>query len=167
MGVGIEGDLPTRLEHTPETFEEFVAQDGERLRRVLVAHYGLDTGPDVAADALAWAWEHWDEVGRMENAVGYLYRVGQSSARRHRRWKRSVSLPPEASDDNERPPPEPGLDLALARLKAPQRVALLLVHGLDWTYKDAAAVMGISVAAITNHLHRGMARLRREMGEVE
>jgi hypothetical protein len=44
------------------TFDAFMVGDGARLRRVLIAHFGIETGPDVAADAFAWAWEHWDEV---------------------------------------------------------------------------------------------------------
>lgn len=41
---------------TTEQFEALVRVDGERLRRVLVARYGVDIGCDDAAGALAWAW---------------------------------------------------------------------------------------------------------------
>ena len=68
-------------------FERFVADTGGQLRRALVAHFGIDDGPDITNDALLWAWEHWDHVQTMENPRGYLYRVGQSAARRHRRWR--------------------------------------------------------------------------------
>jgi RNA polymerase sigma factor (sigma-70 family) len=140
---------------------------GGRLRRVLIAHYGLRVGPDAAADALAWAWEHWDRVRQMRNPVGYLYRVGQSAARRHRRGDRRVVLPPERLGEASTPTTEPLLDAALASLKPRQRVAVLLVHGLDWTYADAAHAMGITVSAIRNHVHRGLKRLRRELGDAE
>ena len=59
------------------------------------ANSGIETGPDVAADAFAWAWEYWDEVRAMANPVGYLYRVGQSAARRHRRWGRVAWCSPQ------------------------------------------------------------------------
>jgi len=36
----------------------------------------------VTAEALAYAWENWDRLSSMKNPVGYLYRVGQSRARR-------------------------------------------------------------------------------------
>ena len=145
-------------------FSTFVVTDGASLRRVLVAHYGVEVGSEVASDALAWAWEHWDRVQKMDNPCGFLYRVAQSSARRHRRWQRHVVLPPEAPIAG-RPAPEPGLDRALAHLSASQRVAVLLVYGLDWSYKDAAAAMDVPVTTIRNHLARGLARLRRELGE--
>ena len=37
------------------SFDAFAAADGERLRRTLVARYGVDVGNDVCADALAYA----------------------------------------------------------------------------------------------------------------
>jgi DNA-directed RNA polymerase specialized sigma24 family protein len=147
-----------------EAFSSFVLSDGARLRRVLVAHYGVEVGAEVSSDAMAWAWEHWDRVQTMDNPCGYLYRVAQSSARRHRRWQRRVVLPAEVPVAG-LPASEPGLDRALARLSASQRVAVLLVHGLDWSYKDAADAMDVPITTIRNHLVRGLARLRRELGE--
>jgi DNA-directed RNA polymerase specialized sigma24 family protein len=150
-------------------FSSFVVTDGARLRRVLVAHYGVEVGSEVASDALAWAWEHWDRVRSMDNPCGFLYRVAQSSARRYRRWQRRVVLPAEKPVAGLSvvglSAPEPGLERALARLSASQRVAVLLVHGLDWSYQDAAAAMDVPITTIRNHLARGMARLRRELGE--
>ena len=144
-------------------FETFAAAGGERLRRVLVAHFGIDVGEEVTADALAWGWEHWDDLAVMTNPVGYLYRVAQSSARRYRRWERRVVLPPEACDELHAP--EPGLQVALARISAPQRVAIVLVHALGWTYAEAADAMDVPITTVRNHLHRGLQRLRRELGE--
>jgi RNA polymerase sigma-70 factor (ECF subfamily) len=130
---------------------------------VLIAHYGIEVGPDVAADVLAWAWEHWEDVRLMTNPVGYLYRVGQSSARRHHRWARRVVLPQEVATSDV-PLHEPRLDAALAQLNAAQRVAVILVHGLDWSYQEAADVLGVPISTVRNHLHRGLKRLRRELG---
>jgi RNA polymerase sigma factor (sigma-70 family) len=153
-------------ESAKSDFDAFVQTEGARLRRVLVAHYGMDVGFDVAGDALAWAWEHWARVQEMENPTGYLYRVAQSSARRHRRWRSAVVLPPERVPANESAF-EPKLEQALLSLKPAQRVAVVLVYGLGWKYKDAAAAMSIPVTTVRNHLARGMARLRREIGEIE
>ena len=62
-------------------FEEFVGRVEHRLRVALVASYGAHDGRAATLDALSWAWEHWDRVRTMDNAVGYLYRVGQSASR--------------------------------------------------------------------------------------
>ena len=67
------------------SYEEFVAASGPRLRAGLVAAYGPETGIEAASEALAWGWEHWDRLEAMENPAGYLYRVGQTAARRSRR----------------------------------------------------------------------------------
>ena len=100
----------------------------------------------------------------MANPVGYLYRVGQSSARRHRRWARRVVMPPEPQTEA-LSLMEPGLDAALVRLSAAQRVAVVLVHGLDWSYQDVADALDVPVSSVRNYVHHGMARLRRELGE--
>ena len=47
--------------------------------------YGADMGREATAEAMAWAYEHWDRVGPMEHQVAYLFRVGQSRTRRLRR----------------------------------------------------------------------------------
>lgn len=145
------------------SFDEFVAGDGERLRRVLVAQWGVDVGNDLHAEAMAAVWEDWDRVGRMDNPSGYAYRVAQSASRRHRRWRRAVQLPREEGA----PAHDDGGDifLSLGALKPMQRTCVVLVHAYGWSYRDVADILGISVAAVTNHVHRGMQRLRRQFGE--
>ena len=66
-------------------FERFAEVAAERLRTALVAAYGPDVGADAAAEALAYGWEHWPRLTAMANPAGYLFRVGQSAARRSRR----------------------------------------------------------------------------------
>ena len=95
-----------------DSYENFLATDGSRLRRLLVAHYGVDVGVEATSDALAWAWEHWDDLAPLTNRVGYLYRVAQSTSRRYWRWRRRPTFPLEAPtslpDPRARPPGCPG-----------------------------------------------------------
>ncbi len=142
-------------------FERFVAGDGQRLRRALVARYGPEIGAEVAGDAFARAWQDWSRVAGMENPAGYLYRVAQSAARRYRRWARRPSFPPEYGGEDRLV--EPGLAKALARLRPDQRVAVVLVHGYGCRYAEVAELTGTTVGAVRNHVHRGMARLRDEL----
>ena len=67
-----------------DEFEKFMRVSKERLRIALTASFGAADGRTAAVDALSWAWEHRDRVKEMSNPVGYLYRVGQTSARRIR-----------------------------------------------------------------------------------
>jgi RNA polymerase sigma factor (sigma-70 family) len=141
-------------------FTEFVGHEGLRLRKVLTARYGVETGGDIYAETLAWAWQNWDKLDDMQNPVGYLYRVAQSSSRPHRRWMRRNAFPaniPERWHLDE----DPSLFDSLRSLPDAQRVAVLMVHGHKWTYSEVAEVLDCSVAAVTNHVHRGLAALRR------
>jgi RNA polymerase sigma factor (sigma-70 family) len=147
-------------------FSRFVDDHGIRLRRVLTARYGVETGGDVYADALAWAWQHWDRLEPMQNPVGYLYRVAQSSSRPHRRWLQRNSFParmPERWHVDE----DSALFQSLGSLTEPQRVSVLMVHGYNWSYSEVADVLGCSVASVTNHVHRGLNALRRQLKEEE
>jgi DNA-directed RNA polymerase specialized sigma24 family protein len=145
---------------TDERFARFATTVEPRLRRAFVAWYGVDVGPDATADALAYAWEHWPELEAMDNPVGYLFRVGQSKARRYRR--RPIVLPAVVEADL--PDVDPRLPAALARLSPRQRAAVLLVHAHQFTYGEAADALGCKVSTLRNHLDRGLHRLRRELG---
>jgi RNA polymerase sigma factor (sigma-70 family) len=133
-----------------------------RLRQVFVARYGWDRGIEVWRDVVAYAWQHRDRLATMVNPTGYLYRVGQSAARRYGRLHRRVVLPEQPTD--ELPHVEPGLASALASLSEHQRLAVLLVHGHGWTHETAAEVLGVSKSTLRNHLARGLSRLRKELG---
>jgi DNA-directed RNA polymerase specialized sigma24 family protein len=138
-------------------FCEFFARAEPRLRRGLVAAYGTERGREAAAEALAWAWEHWAEVEQMDNPIGYLYRVGQSRTRPpKRRPVFDIPSRPEVMI-------EPGLSDALAALTERQRVAVVLVHGFGLTQLEVAELTGISTSSVQNHLERGLRRLRRSL----
>lgn len=144
------------------TFEEFNETGGARLRAGLVAAYGPDLGSDAWADAMAYGWEHWDRVGDMTNAVGYLYRVGQTSVRKARRKQGYLGVPRHGS----LPDFEPGLLPALEALSEPQRVAVLLVHAFGWSQVDTADLLEVSTSTVRTHLARGLKKLQGAL-EVE
>ena len=50
------------------------------LRRALVARHGLERGCEAAAEAIAWASEHREELAEMDNPLGYVYRVSRRCA---------------------------------------------------------------------------------------
>jgi RNA polymerase sigma factor (sigma-70 family) len=154
------GDLELRSERS--WFDAFVEDHGAGLRRALVAAYGVQVGNDACADALAWAWEHRASVMAMDSPVSYLFRVAQSAARRHIRWRREVLFPPEVREEVV-PVGSVRLDDALGRLSQRQRTVVVLVHAHGWSYGEVAKALGVSLASVRNQLHRGMKRLRDEM----
>ena len=53
---------------------------------------------------------------------------------------------------------------ALGRLSEPQRVAVMLVCGLEWTYTEVADLLGVSKSTVQTQLERGLVKLRKTMG---
>ena len=145
-------------------FDEFTRSVGERVRRALVAFYGVEVGTEAAAEAMSVAWQRWAEVSAMDNPAGFVFRVGQSKARPHLRWWSRRDMFPSteghvAAADGSR------VDVldALRRLKPDERAAVVLVKSHGYSYREAAEMLGVSEAAVTNHVHRGLIRLRTIM----
>lgn len=141
------------------SFEEFFGATEPKLRRALVARYGAEVGREAAADAMAYAWEHWDRLGTMENPAGYLYRVGQSKSRS---WFRRRPVFPAVADAG-MPWIEPGLPAALQSLSPRQREAVVLTHGFDYSLAEVAEMTGLSKSTVQNHVERGLAKLRARL----
>jgi RNA polymerase sigma factor (sigma-70 family) len=156
--------VPERVGAREGSFEQFVDDAEPRLRRALCASYGAQVGREATVDALAYAWEHWHRLASMANPVGYLYRVGETSARRQ--LTRRSPPPPEpatAADMVDTVDVEPGLDEALAHLSPQQRAVVVLVHGFGYPLREVAATLEVSLSTVRNHLARAMTRLRRDL----
>ena len=146
----------------PAVFAAFVRETEPRLRRALVASFGPVEGRAATVDALSWAWEHWDRIEGVSNKLGYMYRVGQNSARRN--GSRAQPGRFGASDEQRLPNVEPALLPALAKLSVQQRTAVLLVHGYGWSQTDVADLLDVNVSTLREHLARGLIRLRTTLG---
>ncbi|MDF2732986.1 MAG: polymerase sigma factor RpoE [Desertimonas sp.] len=142
------------------SFEQFIADAQVRLRRALVARYGVQLGVEACAEATAWAWANRDRLLAMANPVGYLYRVGQTAVRNESRFHKAPLFPVETRDP-ELPAGDPGLQQALTRLTPDQRAAVMLVHAHGYRYAEAADLLDIPISTLKNHLHRGSRRLRK------
>ena len=143
-----------------DQFDEFVRTEGRRLQLSLVAAHGLAIGSDAAQAALVYCWEHWSRVAEMDNPCGYLFRVGQNAARRE---YRPVAAAP-AAEPILPADFEPGLVEALQELTESQRLAVLLVHGHGYPQTEVASLLDVSDSTVRNHLRRGMAKLRENLG---
>ena len=141
-------------------FVRFVKETEPRLSFALAAAYGLEVGAEATADALAWAWEHWYSLEQKRNPAGYLYRVGQSKARR---YCRPTVLFPEIPA-GEAPSVEPGLTKSLAALSKNQRVAVVLIHAMGYSEREVADLLGISRWSVRTHAERGLHRIQHALG---
>jgi RNA polymerase sigma-70 factor (ECF subfamily) len=146
----------SRPEIPSQEFTQFVKETEPRFSYAFYAAYGPEVGSDVTAEALAYAWQHWGRIRRMDNPAGYLYRVGQSKARwYHRPTVRFPEVPRSAV-----PEIEPGLPRALQHLTKNRRLAVVLICGMRWTEEEVARVVGLSRSTVRTHLERGLAPLR-------
>lgn len=143
-----------------DQFTTFALTAEPRLRRALVAAYGPERGAEGASEAMAHGWENWSRVSRMDNPIGYLYRVAQSKTRAPR-----VPRLSRHHTHHRDPEFEPQLDAALRSLPIRQRQAVLLVHGYEYSIAEAAEVVGVQKGTLQTHLERGMKRLRTKLGE--
>jgi DNA-directed RNA polymerase specialized sigma24 family protein len=148
---------PVNTSNGEAEFHGFVARAEPRLHRALVARFGWEQGREATAEALAYAWEHWSTVRRLDNPVGYLFRVGQSRSRV--RKKPILFARPDAHDQWY----EPELARLLGELPSRQRVAVVLVHGYGWTTREVAELLGVRATTVQTHLSRGLIRLREEL----
>jgi DNA-directed RNA polymerase specialized sigma24 family protein len=143
-----------------DEFEQFVIRTEPRLRRALTAYLARDSVGDALAEAFAYAWEHWDQVMRLEHPTGYLFRVAQSKARTRKQGFLPWSSPDAIPDV------EPGLVSALATLSPSQFHAVWLVHACGWTYPETAEALHISASTVGSHVSRALGHLREQLGVV-
>jgi RNA polymerase sigma factor (sigma-70 family) len=144
------------------SFTSFVESVGRPLRQALIAAYGPDVGGEVTAEALAYAWENWDRLSSMKNPAGYLYRVGQSRARRGIFRKPPPLQIPHQPDGSHWF--EPALATAVGGLSERQRASVVLVHGYGWTVTEVAEMWGVTFSTVSAHIERAMNRLRKKLG---
>ena len=150
--------VPGKVSEDGAAFERFVEEAGPQLGRALAAVYGFEDGQDATAEALAYAWENWQQLQHIQNLRGYLFRVGQTRGRR----KRQRVLFDIGADPEHRF--EPGLPKALAALSRQQRLAVVLVYGYGYKLREVAELTGIKPTTVQNHLSRGLSRLRGLLG---
>jgi len=159
-------DVTVEPDQAERAFDEFVRADGQRLRRVMSSQYGVDIGCESTDAALAWAWEHWGRLHAMSNPAGYLYRVGQTQARRAISRGRPVVFPSEPTGG-----PDSGslidgdLAGALRLLPDQQRLAVLMVHVYGWTPLEVGRITGTPAVTVRSHLRRGLRHLRSTLSK--
>ncbi len=151
-----------------------VVEFWRRLRPRLIGSLSLLLGDDGAAEdaaqeALARAWDRWEQVREMGNPEGWTHRVAVNlarsrrrrlAARRHRE-ERSARRSVAGSED---PPVADAIVVraALQRLPLRQRTALVLRFFDDLSVAETAEVMGCATGTVKSLTHRALAALRAD-----
>jgi RNA polymerase sigma-70 factor (ECF subfamily) len=140
----------------------FVKDTEPKLSYALAGAYGVQVGREATADAIAYAWEHWADLKEMENPAGYLYRVGQTAARKYIMFMKPGPLFP-AVNSSKLPHVEPGLPAALESLSDAQRTAVVLLHSEEWSEREVAGLMDVDRSTVRSHRDRGLKKLRNAL----
>jgi RNA polymerase sigma factor (sigma-70 family) len=152
----------------PTQFEAFYRASWTAVYRPLAATLGdADLAAEAVDEAMVRAFARWASVSSSHNVEGWVYQVALRWAiDRIRRRKRETALLPRIGSRTLRREPlvEPGLDSALARLPIEQRAVVVLASAFDWSEHEIATALGIRPGTVKSRLHRGLARLREELG---
>jgi RNA polymerase sigma-70 factor (sigma-E family) len=143
-----------------------------RLAYILTGNHA--DADDIAADALASAWQRWDHVMAADHPIAYVRRtVVNMAASRMRRLagerKRSMLLGPLSQRFQQLPDVGQNLDLQAAILTLPprRRACVVLRHVYGLPTLEVAETLGISEGAVKSQTSKGLDQLRRLLGVVE
>jgi RNA polymerase sigma factor (sigma-70 family) len=158
----------TTLEHRL-TFEAFYRSEREPLLRALLFTLNdADLALEATDEALARAYERWDEVAEKDNPAGWTYRVALNFARnrlRRRVLERDRPVRGQLTAPGADQIADPAIARALARLPLEQRSVVVLRFHLDWSIEDVADALGIATGTVKSRLHRGLRRLESLLKE--
>lgn len=173
--VDAEGDVAATV-HGRLDFEEFVAARGPALVRLA---RGLLRDPhlaeDVVQDVLARALLQWPRVSAARDVDAYVRRMVvnactswfRRAARRERVTDQVFVLDRPVADATENLANRELVVALLRRLPAKQRAVLVLRHYEGLADADIARALGSSEVTVRSNAHRGLARLRELLAEVE
>ncbi|MGZ6543987.1 MAG: RNA polymerase sigma factor [Actinomycetota bacterium] len=143
---------------TESAVERIYRDHGPRLWRSLAAFTG---DPDIASDAVAEAFAQALCRGdELRDLLAWIWRVAFRIASGE--LQRRGSLRSEPSDIPG-PVDTKAIEMVdlLRRLPTNQRAALILGYYADLPAAEVAALMGVSVATVRVHQHRGRRHLRK------
>ncbi|WP_256065093.1 MULTISPECIES: SigE family RNA polymerase sigma factor [unclassified Streptomyces] len=150
-------------------FDEFARSRQAQLRRsayLLCGDWHL--AEDLTQTALAKLYAVWRKA-RMDSPDGYarkvLFRTFVDETRRRRWWER----PSARQYDVAAPADDPDLRLvllaALRQVPARSRAVLVLRFWEDQSVEETAAALGCSTGTVKSQTSRGLATLRRILGD--
>lgn len=149
-------------------FEDFYAAVHPGLVRALARLGGRSDAEDLAQEALARTWVHWERVGPTDSPEGYVFTVARNLSRRRRGTDRPLEEASRTSDPADRIEAIATALLladALTTLSRQQLAILLLIDAAGHTTDEVAERLGIAPSTVRVHLARGRARLRARLGQ--
>jgi RNA polymerase sigma factor (sigma-70 family) len=143
------------------SFVPFYRETRDRMARALALTLGDGSLAAEAVDeAMARAYQRWDQVSRYDAPAGWVYRVAlncaSSTLRRHRRQPRPHHTPDTAELGHIS---EPDVAVALSELGLRQRSVVVCRFYLGMSEAETAAALGIRPGTVKSRLHRALNHL--------
>jgi RNA polymerase sigma-70 factor (ECF subfamily) len=163
---GVVG-VPFELVETGARFDTFFEEERERLFKALYFVTGnREDAEELTQDAFLRLWERWDEIDRIEDPTGYLFRVAFNGFRMRRRRAavaiRKVVPTTEASDAFLEAEMRADVRQLLLGITPRQRAALLLVDLLGYSSEQAARILRVRPSTVRALATLGRRALRAE-----
>jgi RNA polymerase sigma-70 factor, ECF subfamily len=171
-----------------DRFEAFVREYQDMVFATAVRLLGrVAEAEDVSQTVFLRAFEHFDRIGASPEAPGWLKTVTMNLCLNHlsryrARWRffselahrKDAGRPPFVPDQIAAATVSPEADLvdtlrhaslerAVQGLPDAQRVPLVLFHFEGLSYRDIAAMLGVSLAKVKTDIHRGRETLKQEL----
>jgi RNA polymerase sigma-70 factor, ECF subfamily len=164
----------TTSEFLPElAFEALVAADARRLYTLALSIL-RDEGEaeDAVQETLLKAWRAWPSIAKSDHLSRWLTRVCVNHCTSMRRHLRVRGWPPlelfEAAGSSGGQSGNAEIvdvDRAYGRLSIRQRAAITLNYRYGYSVEESAGFMGCRPGTVRTHVARGLASLRKELGD--
>jgi len=150
-------------------FDEFFEDAHERLFKALYFVTGnRQDAEDVMQDAFLRLWERWDEIERLTDPTGYLFRVALNGFRMRRRRAAMAlrKILPVVEERDVFADAEMRADVRrlLLGLTPRQRAALVLVDLLGYPSEQAASILRVRPSTVRALATQGRRALRAKEG---
>lgn len=167
----LAGGSPGRESH--EEFADFVDRYSTGLVRLAYLLLGdSHAAEDLVADVFLAVWRQWDRIRKVDYPLAYLRQmVTNKAATRHRnRARERLSLErlfAGATDSGHDPDGAVVVDVraALQRIPPRRRACLVLRFAFDLPEREVAQTLGITIGAVKSQTFKGLAQLRKELGD--
>jgi RNA polymerase sigma-70 factor, ECF subfamily len=130
------------------TFDEFFGMERGRLfRALLLITHDSTEAEDLTQEAFVRVWERWDQVGILDDPVGYLFKtamnIHRSALRRAVAAGRRAVRSPAEDDPLESVIQRDEAVRSLAALTPRQRAALVVTELLGYGSEEAGTILGV------------------------
>jgi len=160
--IPVIGEMQMMVIESAPDFDTFYREARPSVGRALALTLrDIDLATDSVDEAMVRAYQRWDQVGRLDNPAGWVYRVGLNHARsRLRRLLRRV--PPPAAT-TEFTVADPAIALALDELSVDHRAVVVCRLLLGWSEAQTADALATRPGTVKSRLSRASKQLERRL----